>query len=987
MRTVLLALLAALCLAACDGGCGGERPLPPTPGADAGPPADDACSAHPCSHGSCRATGAASYTCDCDAGWTGKTCSSNEDDCADSPCAHGVCKDEVAGYACECSPGWTGERCATRIDYCAKNRCLNGGSCVNEMADYACDCPRGYSGEHCEHKVVSCADAPCAHGACADYGDGYECQCQPGWSGVHCAIDRDDCDGVSDCGPHGACVDGRGGYTCVCQDGWTGALCDQNIDDCTDNPCQHGGECVDGVNGFSCRCDEANWTGETCAVEIDACAGNAWCGAHGSCRDTADGFECVCAANWYGDNCSLKHDACAYNDCRYGDCVAHADSYTCDCQDGWEGERCDRKVDPCEHCWAGQVCQANRCVTGVVVPDVEELGMDEAGDAIVRAKLRMPVMPDFHDDGRALGDHGFVLVQDAQNPRVRVLEQNPAPGTLVAEGTPVALRVAIPPDDRRFLQDPIGGNNDTDETAQAYYDTIDPDSTRDTLSKWIEATGFNDPNAETAQVIYQNTVDLGFVRDMHMAKRNGRIAFYVKNHLSFFDFRSPRRAVATVAMEYGTVGNSAAPFITFYTFGEDESRLTKINLDGGGQKSQPGVCLTCHGGFTGNTLPKPGDTTYPNGGNTGARFIPFDLSLLAYENNSALGSTRAAQEEAFRKMNLAIKESYGADNLHAKELIDGWYASGPTFDDAFVPAGWTSQAALYNRVVKTNCRLCHSQLSGARAFSNAADFLSAADLIRTHIFERSSMPLARRTFYDFWVSYPSAPNALAQLVGGHPRDGAPVTGYLTLEFEQTYSALVVAGTTTIAPTKAAFVESIAYSLRAADPSAYRITSDAQTFKLSFDILTSPTSRDVVTIDYTARGRNGETRTGSFEIAVIPAARKLSFFDDGIAAAWNSMTCGGCHRVDGPAERAYIFAQSDDTIRACLNDPTGPGCSKTFVSKITPGDGTNSKLIRTPLDRLEVPFGGVPTQHPASIDADTEARLQQLAHWIDDGALP
>jgi hypothetical protein len=396
-----------------------------------------------------------------------------------------------------------------------------------------------------------------------------------------------------------------------------------------------------------------------------------------------------------------------------------------------------------------------------------------------------------------------VIVQDADNPRVRVLEQYPAPGTLVASGTPVALRVAIPPDDDRFLKDPIGSNDDSGETAEAYYRTLDPHGYRDTLKKWIDANGFNDPTAETAQVIYQNTVDLGFVRDMHMAKRDGRIAFYVKNHPSFGEFRKPTKPLPTVAMEYGTVNGSAKPFVTFYTFGGDGNRVSQIDLDGAGEKSQPGLCLTCHGGFRGTVLPKSSELFYPNGGDTGARFIPFDLSLLAYENNSELGSTRAQQEQAFRTMNRAIRESYGADDTHAAELIDGWYASGPTFNDAFVPAGWINEVDLYNTVVKTNCRLCHSQQGRISDFRSAEQFLELKDKIRTHIFERSSMPLARQTFYDFWLSYPNAPTALRARIGGHPRDNAPVTGYLALGFAPTQTAIVEAGTSstiTIRPT-------------------------------------------------------------------------------------------------------------------------------------------------------------------------------------------
>src|SRR5207247_1642349 len=108
---------------------------------------------------------------------------------------------------------------------------------------------------------------------------------------------------------------------------------------------------------------------------------------------------------------------------------------------------------------------------------------------------------------------------------VMVLAQTPAAGEPLPLGSRVPmLRVTIPPDQEtlglsnaNFLVDTL--QQDTEESAQAYYDAIDrpPLARRATLADWKLANGFGSPGAaaDEASAIYVSHADLGFGRHMH----------------------------------------------------------------------------------------------------------------------------------------------------------------------------------------------------------------------------------------------------------------------------------------------------------------------------------------------------------------------------------------------------------------------------------------------------------------------------------------
>lgn len=131
----------------------------------------DSCSPNPCSTAnsvSC-VDGFFDYTCNCRTGYGGKECNRacprgydgyhcnidiSGDSCASNPCHSRNtrrCIDGFFDYTCECNPGFGGETCSR--DLCASGICNNnGGSCVpyRYSPKYQCVCPLAWTPvSHC----------------------------------------------------------------------------------------------------------------------------------------------------------------------------------------------------------------------------------------------------------------------------------------------------------------------------------------------------------------------------------------------------------------------------------------------------------------------------------------------------------------------------------------------------------------------------------------------------------------------------------------------------------------------------------------------------------------------------------------------------------------------------------------------------------------------------------------------------------------------
>uniref|UniRef100_A0A3P8ZN67 Sushi, nidogen and EGF-like domains 1 n=1 Tax=Esox lucius TaxID=8010 RepID=A0A3P8ZN67_ESOLU len=113
-------------------------------------------------------------------------------ECLSQPCLNGgTCKDRVASFLCECDEGFSGNRCQTEQDGCESNPCLNGGVCRGYRRNHLCVCKEGFFGERCQSLENPCVLQPCGNrGLCrSDRRGNYSCTCRVGHTGKDCERD------------------------------------------------------------------------------------------------------------------------------------------------------------------------------------------------------------------------------------------------------------------------------------------------------------------------------------------------------------------------------------------------------------------------------------------------------------------------------------------------------------------------------------------------------------------------------------------------------------------------------------------------------------------------------------------------------------------------------------------------------------------------------------------------------------------------------
>ncbi|KAK6743395.1 hypothetical protein RB195_010571 [Necator americanus] len=290
-----------------------EPPPPPTP-----PPR------HPCQDpnlndchpaGSCRATGAQSYTCECLQGYAdkspnpakpGRICVLTEPICLDrsqNDCHSAAICSEVSGpekYTCQCRDGYIdqspnrnnrpGRICVEMVNECldrSLNDCHSLAICEDKREGYTCRCPintldkspdPNRPGRLCVKQVNECRNPSlnmCSRFAeCIDKENGYECRCKSGYydndpshPGTQCTYIINECDSpnLNDCDRNAICIDREGGYDCKCKppyrdespSGHPGRMC--RLNECLDrnlNNCDKNAECQDMDDGYICSCRE-----------------------------------------------------------------------------------------------------------------------------------------------------------------------------------------------------------------------------------------------------------------------------------------------------------------------------------------------------------------------------------------------------------------------------------------------------------------------------------------------------------------------------------------------------------------------------------------------------------------------------------------------------------------------------------------------------------------------------------------------------------
>lgn len=291
-----------------------------------------------------------------------------------------------------------------------------------------------------------------------------------------------------------------------------------------------------------------------------------------------------------------------------------------------------------------------------------------------------------------------------------------------------------------------------------------------TLNAWKLANGFPTGATPEAHAAYGNLGDLRIGRDMNCVKSaNGNIACYVTNYgpAPFLgppdnkvnpdwlgannDFPALPGAVedainhngpfATVAMVYNNAAaTSQSPnAVTFYVFGGDDNLFFSPGLDGEGFKSNPRMCMACHGG------------TYSAATHsaTGAQFLPFDVYYFLYKPGHELQD----QQEGFRQLNKLVRDTKPEPEI--ADFIDKIYNGAVetpgtvVADDSYVPQDWLGQETLYNSVYRPYCRMCH-MASHDRSFLKYADFLRFALQIEEKVCHSTDMPNAQVPFVRFW---------------------------------------------------------------------------------------------------------------------------------------------------------------------------------------------------------------------------------------------
>jgi mono/diheme cytochrome c family protein len=338
---------------------------------------------------------------------------------------------------------------------------------------------------------------------------------------------------------------------------------------------------------------------------------------------------------------------------------------------------------------------------------------------------------------------------------------------------------------------------------QSYYEAIDPNNERDTLTKYKAKNGFGSGTGQELTIVFGDQRDLGYGRRMNVRRNpDGTIAFFVENYLvqagEGYQYspanldaavvRDTRWLVGINAIEFTPGPNGGAPFPKFYNFvAGTEQRATFVDLDGRGGKAMPGPCISCHGGRGDALMPVDANgkrrfNLVQNGvsqqrGDVQARLHPFEPDVFGF--SSAPGFSRADQEARIKTINTWILCSYpiagastapedqcrrpaGSSEWTAPQadLIKSAYG-GPglpraNWDDTYVPEGWATvgQSTLYREVIATSCRTCHSQrgtvLQDDIAFPTYAKFATYSARIKAHVIDRGNMPLAQIVYNAFY---------------------------------------------------------------------------------------------------------------------------------------------------------------------------------------------------------------------------------------------
>jgi len=336
-----------------------------------------------------------------------------------------------------------------------------------------------------------------------------------------------------------------------------------------------------------------------------------------------------------------------------------------------------------------------------------------------------------------------------------------------------------------------------------------------------------------------------------------------------------------------------------------------------------------------------------------------------------------------RGWQLHFGDDLGRAATHARALVDGWYggaAHASAFDGSYVPATWSASPAaidLYRAVVVHTCRLCHGQLEGIHDLSSYAQFLGLTAPTAHMVFDAATMPASERSFFNFWLSYPSQYRTLvgalnetarapgkpiaitAPTVAIHPGEMVPLDGSNSL-FAKTFAWSQIGGTGLV--------------ITASNTATARLTGPA------------PGAYTVV-----LEVSDG-TLASSAAVQITSSSNKLSYAgtiatgygSPANSSGWTFYGCTGCHKPGGSA--GGVLDLQSSIAAGCFTNPADGACTKTLLGggRVNRADPAASRLVRVPVGEADLSGGG---KH-FPVDAAAPSWLRgTVLKWIQDGAAP